>query len=326
MTADTRETIARPEPWLSDMHFFVAVAKARSFKRAAHGLGVPHSTLSRRISALEAALGFRLFTRTTRRVDLTEDGQAYLERAERVVAEALALHEDISYRRGRPSGVLRVSIPECIALQVATPWLAEFARLYPDVRLQIDTAPEHADPLRDGFDVCICHMEVRSSACIKRTVAAFKKVLFASPAYVASRGLPATPEELAGHDCLCMGDSRTGSTVWTLYRGGEKRAVEVAGQVTTVSQVLAPELAKEGLGICAVMPGPFQQDVAAGRLVPVLPDWQLDPMEISLLLPDRLVPARARAFIDFFAAKYEEVRAMYELVSRRPDGGKARQA
>lgn len=312
MAADS--PAGRPEAWLSDMHVFVAVAKAKSFTRAALDLDMPHSTLSRRVSALESALGFRLFNRTTRRVDLTEDGREYLERAEKVVADALALHEDLSHRRGRLRGLLRVSIPECIALQVASPWLAEFAGLHPDVSLQIDTAPEHADPLRDGFDVCICHMQVRGETQIKRTMAAFKRVLFASPAYLARHGQPASPQALKDHQCLCMADGRTGSTVWTLHRGGETASVTVSGQVTTFSQVLAPELAKEGLGICAVMPGPFQQDVEAGRLVPVLPDWQLDPMEISILLPDRLVSARARAFIDFFAAKYEEVGAMYERV------------
>lgn len=314
MSADSPAATARPDAWLSDMHAFVAVAKAKSFKRAALDLGMPQSTLSRRVSALESALGFRLFSRTTRRVDLTEDGLEYLQRAERVVADALALHEDLSHRRGRPKGLLRVSIPECIALQVASPWLAEFAGLYPDVTLQIDTAPEHADPVRDGFDVCICHMEVRGPTQIKRTMAAFKRVLFASPGYLAKHGQPAAPEDLRDHQCLCMADGRTGQAVWTLHRGAETRSVTVTGQVTTFSQVLAPELAKEGLGICAVMPGPFQKDVDERRLVPVLPDWQLDPMEISILLPDRLVSARARAFIDFFAAKYEAVGAMYERV------------
>jgi DNA-binding transcriptional LysR family regulator len=232
-----------------------------------------------------------------------------------VVADALALHEDLSYRRGRPGGLLRVSMPECIALQVASPWIAEFARRYPDVALQIDTAPEHADPARDGFDIVICHMDVPESSYVKRTMAAFKKVLFASPGYAAAHGLPATPEELKRHQCICMGDGRATSSVWTLYRGRERRSVTVTGQVTSVSQVLAPELAKEGLGIAAVMPGPFQKDVEAGRLVPVLADWQLDPMEIFILLPDRLVPARARAFIDFFTSKYsEEVSAIYERV------------
>lgn len=314
MSVSAHAPTARPDAWLNDMRLFVAVAQAKSFKRAARDLDMPHSTLSRRISALETALGFRLFARTTRRVELTEEGLEYLARAEKVVADALALHEELSWRRGRPAGLLRVSIPECIALQVAAPWFAEFVALYPDVELQIDTAPEHADPVRDGFDICIAHMPLPESSHIRRKVAAFKRVLFASPAYAAARGLPETPDELKDHDCLCMGESRTGTTLWTLSKGAEKRSVEVTGKVTTFSQVLAPELAKAGLGICAVMPGPFQKDVDEGRLIPVLPDWQLEPMEISILLPDRLAPARARAFIDFFAAKYQAVGAMYEQV------------
>lgn len=303
---------AGAEAWISDMHLFVAVAKAKSFTRAAHHLGVPHSTLSRRVGGLEKALGFRLFIRTTRQVDLTEEGMLYLERAERVVADALAIHEDLSYRRGTPGGLLRLSIPEGVALQIAAPWFGEFARLCPDVRLQIDTAPEHVDPVRDGFDVCITHRTVEESSYIKRTLASFKCVLFASPGYVARYGLPATPEDLADHQCICVTDGRSGSLWWNLHRGDERRSVQVSGRVTTLSQQLAPELAKQDLGITGVMPQPFQKDVEDGRLVPILPDWQLDPMVVSLVLPDRLVSARTRAFIDFVSAKYKAISTQFE--------------
>jgi DNA-binding transcriptional LysR family regulator len=302
----------RAEAWISDMHLFVAVAKGKSFTRAAQQLGIPHSTLSRRVSALETALGLRLLTRTTRHVELTEDGLEYLERAERLVTEAIEIHEELSFRRGKPAGLLRISIPECIALQVSTGWFAEFAALYPDVSLQIDTAPEHVDPIRDGFDICICHTEVKESSYVKRTLASFKWVLFASPDYARQHGLPSTPEELADHQCICRGEGRSATSLWTLYRGSDKRFVEVSGRVTTLSQVLAPELAKEGLGIAAAMPGPFQKDVDDGKLIRVLKDWRLNPMVISIVLPDRLVSARCRAFIEFFATKYRTIIDRYQ--------------
>ncbi len=304
---------AGADAWISDMHLFVAVAKAKSFTRAAHHLGVPHSTLSRRVAALEKTLGFRLFIRTTRQVDLTEEGLLYFERAEKVVAEAVSIHEELSYRRGRPGGLLRVSIPEGVALQVAAPWFGEFALLCPDVRLQIDTAPEHVVPVRDGFDVCITHFRVEESSQVRRTLASFKTGLFASPGYVRARGLPATPEELASHDCIAVTDGRSGHLTWNLHRDGEHRAVQVTGRVTTLSQQLAPELAKQDLGITSVMPQPFQQDVEEGRLVRVLPEWQLDPMVVSLVLPDRLVSARTRVFIDFVSAKFKTLSNQFEL-------------
>ena len=304
---------AAADAWISDMHLFVAVAKAKSFTRAAHHLGVPHSTLSRRVAALEKTLGFRLFIRTTRQVDLTDEGQLYFERAEKVVAEALSIHEELSYRRGRPGGLLRVSIPEGVALQVAAPWFGEFAELYPDVRLQIDTAPEHVVPVRDGFDVCITHFRVEESSQVRRTLASFKTRLFAAPGYARKHGLPATPEELADHDCIGVTDGRQGHVTWNLYRGDERRTVQIAGRVMTLSQQLAPALAMQGLGIVSVMPQPFEKDVEEGRLVRVLEEWQLDPMVVSLVLPDRLVSARTRAFIDFVSAKYKALASRFEL-------------
>ncbi len=304
---------AAADAWISDMHLFVAVAKAKSFTRAAHHLGVPHSTLSRRVATLEKTLGFRLFIRTTRQVDLTDEGRHYFERAEQVVADAIAIHEELSFRRGRPGGLLRVSIPEGVALQVAAPWFGEFAEMFPDVRLQIDTAPEHVVPVRDGFDVCITHFKVEESSHVRRTLASYKTGLFASPGYVARRGLPKTPEELAGHDCIVVTDGRQGKVTWNLYRGDEKKSVDVWGKVTTLSQQLTPALAMNHLGITSVMPRPFEKDVAEGRLVRVLEDWQLDPMVVSLVLPDRLVSARTRAFIDFFSAKYKAMASQFEL-------------
>jgi DNA-binding transcriptional LysR family regulator len=304
---------AAADAWISDMHLFVAVAKAKSFTRAAHHLGVPHSTLSRRVAALEKTLGFRLFVRTTRQVDLTEEGQLYFERAEKVVADAIEIHEDLSYRRGRPGGLLRVAIPEGVALQNAAPWFGEFADMFPDVRLQIDTAPEHIVPARDGFDVCITHFRVEESSHVRRTLASFKTGLFASPGYARKRGLPRTPEELAEHDCIVVTDGRQGQLYWNLYRGDERRTVPVSGKVTTLSQQITPALAMQDLGITSVMPQPFEKDVEEGRLVRVLEDWQLDPMVVSLVLPDRLVSARTRAFIDFFSAKFKALAGRFEL-------------
>ena len=287
------------------MHLFVAVARARSFTRAAQALDMPHSSLSRRISELEKTLGLRLLTRTTRKVELTEEGERYLERAEQVVADAVAIHEELRYRRGSPSGLLRISIPECIAMQVATPWMAEFSAQYPDVSIHIDTASEHADLIRDGFDVLITHIKVKEPSYVTRTIASLKRQLFASPTYLKRYGTPTIPEDLAKHHCICMGENRSAASPWTLLRGREKKRIAVSGPVTTLSQVLAPELAKEGLGIASAMPNPIQHYLDAGQLVPVLEGWQSDPLVVSVAVPHVLMAARTRVFIDFFAAKYK---------------------
>jgi DNA-binding transcriptional LysR family regulator len=287
------------------MHLFVAVARARSFTRAAQALDMPHSSLSRRISELEKALGLRLLKRTTRKVELTEEGEKYLERAEHVVADAVAIHEELRYCGSSPSGLLRISIPECIALQVATPWMAEFAAQYPDVSIHIDTAPEHTDLIRDDVDLVITHIRVKEPSYVTRTIASLKRQLFAAPAYLKRHGTPSSPEDLVNHHCICMGENRSAASVWTLLRGREKKRVAVSGPVTTLSQVLAPELAKEGLGIGPAMQAPIQHYIDTGLLVPVLEDWQCDPLVVSVAVPHVLMAARTRAFIDFFTAKYK---------------------
>jgi len=314
MSLGRKETIPVPrkpeaepaaEAWIGDMHLFVEVARARSFSRAAEHLGMPYSTLSRRIVGLEKKLGFRLFTGTTRRVELTAEGLEYFARTEKVVAAAVAIHEDLAYRRGRPADVLRISIPECIALQLATPWVAEFAQEHPEVALQIDTAPEHADLVRDDFDVCITHAAVEHDTYIKRTVASLTRHLYASPDYARRKGLPSRPEELIDHQCICMSERRSAGAVWVMRRGAEEVSVAVSGMVTTVSQVLAPELATQGLGIATGMPGPLQHYIDSGALIRVLPGWQADPLIVSIVLRDRMVTARARAFVEFFNEKYQ---------------------
>ena len=292
--------------WLGDLHLFVAVAHANSFTRAAAALDMPRSTVSRRLSDLEKAIGIRLLNRTTRRVELTEDGAHYLERAERLVEDALVAHEDLCERIDTPAGLLRVSLPASIAWRLAIPWMAEFTATYPDIRLEVDTSPDHIDPVADRWDVCIHDSAVRDSTFTMRRLATFRRSLFAAPAYAATHGLPSHPDELLQHTCICAGPTSARAS-WTLSRGLERVSIAASGRFACSNDEFSPLFALEGVGIAAAVTKAFASHVENGHLVPVLTGWQFEPLIISAIIPNRTVPAKTRAFLDFFAKKMKSI-------------------
>jgi DNA-binding transcriptional LysR family regulator len=299
---------------LSDMGLFVAVARAKSFTRAAQALHVPTSTLSRRVAELEKKLGLRLLNRTTRTLEVTDEGLHYLHHVERLLVFANEIHEDLQNRGRNPTGILRVSLPESVAMQLAIPWFAEFAELYPELRIEIDTAPDHIDQVADNFDICIYYHPVPDSSLTVRRLASFSRALCASPRYIAARGMPSHPSELAAHQCICAGDNSVTQHRWTLTRGTERFTVDISGAIATRSLVLAPEFAKSGIGIASAMLQAFPDDIAAGRLIPVLPDWEAEPLLLSAIIPHKVMPAKTRLFLDFFAQKMKIQKAAMQAV------------
>ena len=294
--------------WLGDLTLFLAVARAKSFARAADALDMSSSTVSRRIADFEKSLGLRLLNRTTRCVELTEDGAEFLVRAERIDEEARIVREELRDRKVKPSGMLRIAMPESVATRLAIPWVAEFVRNYPDITLDIHTAPDFIDPVADQFDLCIHDHPVRNSSLTIRTLASFNRTLFASPAYVEAHGMPSHPHELVHHQCLCLGPRESGRSVWRLTRGSEQVAVEGSGRIVSSSRDLGDALARDGIGMAAIVTNAFLEDVAAGKLVPILPDWQFEPLVLSAIMPTKLIPAKTRIFLEFFAEKMDRVR------------------
>ncbi|GAB3374485.1 hypothetical protein GCM10027431_27080 [Lysobacter rhizosphaerae] len=166
---------------LNDMALFVEVVKARGFRAAADALGIPNSTLSRRINALEKAIGLRLLHRTTRKIELTEAGQIYFERSKRIVDEARLAHEQLGEMLAQPSGVLRASLPVDFAVTYLAPLIAEFAALYPGITFDFDLTPRRVDLVSEPFDVAIRMGESEDSQLIARVLASLTPNLYASP-------------------------------------------------------------------------------------------------------------------------------------------------
>lgn len=290
--------------FLNDMALFVEVVKARSFSRAAETLGMPNSTLSRRISELEKGIGLRLLHRTTRKIEPTEAGQLYFERCKRIVDEARLAHEQLGEMLAQPNGVLRASLPVDFAMVYLAPLIAEFSRLYPGITFELDLTPRQVDLISDPVDVVIRMGEPANSHLIARKLANMRRALYASPQYLERAGLPAQPADLAHHECLRMRGSRAHQ--WGLVSGVDKVEVDVSGRFELNSVGMLRRLAALDLGIALLPEGIAEQDVASGILRRVLPDWHGTSVPVYALTETRLLPAKTQRFIEFLRDRLED--------------------
>ncbi|AVO60150.1 LysR family transcriptional regulator [Pseudomonas chlororaphis] len=289
---------------LNDMALFVEVVKARSFRRAAEAMKMPNSTLSRRISGLEKAIGLRLLHRTTRKIELTEAGQLYFDRCKRIVEEARLAHEQLGEMLARPSGLLRASLPVDFATIYLAPLIAEFASRYPGISFDFDLTPRQVDLISEPVDLVIRMGEPPSSNLIARKLASLPRYLYASPAYLERFGEPAHPRDLAGHECLRLRSPKTDN--WTLSRPGETLEVEVGGRFQLNSVGLIRRLATLDLGIAVLAQGIVAEELANGSLRRVMPQWQASPIPVYALTETRLLPAKTQRFIEFLRERLED--------------------
>ncbi|GGA02341.1 LysR family transcriptional regulator [Dyella caseinilytica] len=280
---------------LNDMALFVEVVKAKGFRGASEATGVPNSTLSRRISALEKAIGLRLLHRTTRKVELTEAGQIYFERCKRIVDEARLAHEQLGEMLAQPSGVLRVSLPVDFAVIYMAPLIAEFAERYPGIGFDFDLTPRHVDLVSEPYDIAIRMGEPESSHLIARPLASLVPRLYAAPRYLERSGEPKEPADLEQHECLNILKANT----WTLHKASASIQVSTSSRFTINSVGLIRRLATLGMGIMLVPEAIVMDDLAAGRLLRVLDHWHGKPTPVYALTETRLLPAKTQRFIEF---------------------------
>ncbi|MGE0022810.1 MAG: LysR family transcriptional regulator [Hyphomicrobium sp.] len=286
--------------FLNDMALFVEVVKARGFRGAAEAIGVPNSTLSRRISGLEKAIGLRLLHRTTRRIELTEAGQIYFERCRRIVEEARLAHEQLGDMVAQPSGLLRVSLPVDFATIFVAPHMADFCRRYPGISFEFDLTPRRVDLVTEPFDVAVRMGEQPDSNLIARKLAELPRHLYASPHYLKSVGEPKRPEDLTQHDCLLF---RGSASTWTLYRRARAIEAPVGGRFRLNSVGMMQRLAGLGMGIAILAEDIVGEDLAKGRLRRVLTDWQAEPISVYAVTETRLLPAKTQRFIEFLSER-----------------------
>lgn len=294
---------------LPDMALFVAVARAKNFSVAARAIGMPVSSVSRRVAELEARIGLPLLNRTTRKVELTEVGAEYFERCRSIVEAAEAAHGDLKGQLDNPRGHLRVSATPDFASTFLTPLFVEFARVYPEITFECDLTPRAVDLVAESFDVAIRVGKLPDSQITVRRLGSARGGLFASPGYLARAGSLAAPRDLEGHECVRVLRSTDDETTWTLRRGEEQIALAVKGRFVANNIRFLLQLATLGIGIAALDLEMARPEVEAGRLVRVLPAWSPPAVPIHALSPSRLLPARTRLFLDCLSRNIQGIEA-----------------
>ncbi|RFA30595.1 LysR family transcriptional regulator [Alkalilimnicola ehrlichii] len=305
---------------LNDMYYFAQVAEHGSFTAAAYAVGMPKSTLSRRISRLEEGLGVRLLHRTTRRLTLTDIGREYLRHCQEVLAAAEAASEAVQRIQGEPSGLVRVTAPLSVSQTLLARAVPEFLARYPKVRIDLEASSRRVDLIADGVDVAIrVRSSLEDSSLVMRRFGISRLILVASPELLVRYGEPRHPVDLSMFPSLSLRFTE-GRHIWELQgRDGESLTISHQPRLTTDDMWVLRDAAAEGVGITA-LPGFVCHEYLAGkRLANVLPDWSLPTGQLHAVYPYRrgLVPA-VRHFIDFLAARLPVLAEEMGVSSRIP--------
>jgi DNA-binding transcriptional LysR family regulator len=287
-----------------DMAVFVAVMEAGGFSAAARRLGLTPSAVSKHVARLEGRLGARLVNRTTRRLSLTSEGEAYLRRAQRILVDIDEAEQAVSQAQGTPQGELRINTGVAFGQHQLVPMLPEFLARYPLIRAKLSFNDNIVDLVEEGDDVGIRIADLVDSSLVARRLAGNRRIICAAPAYIARHGRPATPADLARHNCL-VPSYRSTLTNWEFEGPEEPVKLVIRGAVESNNAEALYQLALAGVGIVRFAEFLVGADVRAGRLVALLQDYDRgESPPISIVYPHRkhLLP-KVRAFVDFLVEK-----------------------
>ena len=290
------------------MQAFITVATEGSFSRAAGRLDLSPQLVSKYVSWLEEHLGTRLLNRTTRKVSLTEGGQTYLQRAQQVLTDIEDMENEVNNLQEAARGTLRIAAPVSFAIQHLAPLVADFQQTYPEVAVDLRLNDRKVDILEEGFDIALRIGQLKSSSLIAKRLAPIRLVTCASPDYLATHGTPQHPDELVNHRYLkysYMDDDTPFSTESTPSALTVSRSLN-SGLVANNGDVLV-KAAMAGSGIVIQPPFIAGPAIKAGQLVPVLSDYEPQPLGLyAVYAHRRLLSSKVRCFIDFIDGYFGE--------------------
>ncbi len=297
----------RLDRW-SELELLVQVAESGSLSRAAEALNVSNAAASRHLQALENRLGARLVERNTRRLYLTDTGQEFVSRAKAVLAELKDAEEAVNASTLKPSGVLRISASLSFAMQHVAPLLREYTQRYPQVSVHLESSNRYFDIIDSNIDLAIRTREVEPDSNITvRRLASTRRILAASPRYLAQHGRPSALEDLASHKLLLYTHANHPNEL-RFSRDGQTTTLQVSGLLESNDGQILRAAALDGMGILVQPTYILYEDMVAGRLVPVLDEWDLPRLTINLAYPSRKhLSAKVRTFIDFMAGYFERM-------------------
>lgn len=283
---------------------FVKVAELRSFVRAAETLDLGQSGVSNAIKRLEARLGTALLVRTTRSVNLTQDGEAFFHRCKQVLADLEDARQVLMRSRRQPSGVLRVSLPVSFGRTQVVPLLGKFQARYPKVEVAVSITDRYVNLVDEGVDVALRFGALDDSTLIARPLRSVRRLVVGTPAYFSRHGKPRTIEDLTRHNCLPLTYHETGRPrLWKFRQDSADKELAPRGSMTFNDGYALYAAVVAGFGLGQIHDYYVQADIAAGLLVPVLVGMEPEADGISIVYPQaRHLSPRVRAFVDFLLA------------------------
>lgn len=285
---------------LKRLAVFTAVVEGGGFTAAAARLGSTKAMVSAQVRQLETELGLSLFTRTTRRVTVTEEGRRLYEDSAPLLRELDAVLDRAGGARGALGGTLRITVPANYLPGHLSSQLARFAELHPGLQLDLISTDEVLDLVGEGIDLAIRGGTVLRDSTLRAVrLEHSEQWVVAAPSFLARNTLPRKPEDLAGLRWVALSLLRAPLT-WTFARGGARRTVRMQAAARCNSPSAVGALVREGLGVSVLLDYMLREDLAQGRLVRLLPDWTLPGVGVYAVYPaSRHVPAKVRALIDF---------------------------
>lgn len=291
---------------LDGIAVFVAVVNAGSFTAASKQLGHSTSYVSKEISRLEKRLASRLLNRTTRTISLTDAGKAYFERCSQIVIDAENAERSISQLQDTPRGLLRINAPMSFGLNYLREYLPEFAKLYPELRLEVEFNDRMIDVIAEGFDVVIRAGQIDNSNLVARKFLSSKAVVVASPEYLKRNGRPMTPAELKHHDQIVYSLAPNPSS-WEFFKEDERLTINLEPRIICNNAEIEMAMVKKGVGIAILPMFICEQDIASGEVEVILGDYDTFEIGVYAVYPHRqyLTP-KVRVFVDFIVDKFTD--------------------
>ncbi len=288
---------------LASMSILLAVVESGSLSAASRRLDMPLTTVSRRISDLEAQLKARLLNRSSRRLTLTDAGASYVQACRRILEDVEEAERAASGEYRAPKGELIVTAAVVFGRLHVVPIAAEFLEAYPEIDLRLMLNEHVVNLLDQHVDLGIRFGELPDSSLVAIRVGSIRRVVCASPAYLESRGVPQTPQDLAGHDCITFGGPQR-PEAWNFPNGQSVSSVSVRTRLLVDSAEAAVDAASQGIGITCVFSYHVAEAVRAGALTLLLRPFEPPPLPVRLVYPaGRLLPLKVRAFLDFAAPR-----------------------
>ena len=281
------------------MSIALAVAEAGSLSAAARREKMPLATVSRKVSELEAHLRTKLFNRSSRALVPTDAGRSYIAAAKRILADVAEAERAAAGEYTTPRGELSVSAPVALGRLHLQPVLAEFLTAFPEVDVQLGLLDQAVNLLEEHVDVALRIGPHAESGLIAARAGEIRRVMCASPAYLKSRGMPKSPDDLTAHDCISFPPIQL-PNIWRFERDQTEYAVPVRSRLVVSNLESACDAARAGIGITVVFSYHVTDSIKSGELVPLLADFQPPPLPVSFMYsPNRFMPVKLRAFLDF---------------------------